>query len=807
MTEVQLITHDLLQHLKENIREAKSCYILTSFVMKSGVKLLEPILKEATEQGTEIKICTGDYLYITQPEALTLLHDIHEDIEIRLWKSNGVSFHPKAYLLESESTNTLYVGSSNMSNSALTTGVEWNLEVKDGTDEDIFEQALKEYFSLFHHESTIPVNPVTIESYSKEYKSFHKNYPVLHRKWTKQEEIQLTLSDEEETGISGKIIEEKAGYDTIQPRFAQIPALEELQNSREEGYNKAMVVMATGLGKTYLAAFFAKSFKRVLFIAHLEEILYQSEKSFKRVLPDASTGIYNGKEKNPSADIIFASVQTLSRKTHLERFSPDAFDLIIVDEFHHAAANSYQKVLAYFNPEFLLGITATPDRNDYRDIYAICEGNVAYRIEFIEAVNKKWLAPFSYYGVYDETDYSSIRWLGTRYDADELAEAQLKTSLAKKILKAWEARKQTRTLVFCSSILQADFLSSYFNEKGYRTISLHSQSSPRLREKAIQQLKKGQIDAIMTVNLFNEGVDIPEADTLLFVRPTESLTVFTQQIGRGLRLAEGKSHCVIIDLIANYRNADVKQSLLYLHEKQKGRKQTVPVLPDGCEVDFDLEAKNLLIEMSKKKMPRKEQLLQSYYQVKADLGRRPTYLDMHMYGSEDSKLFKQEFKSYFSFLDWADELTEEERRIVETYSDWLYEVERTGMSKSYKMVLLLAMLERGAEHWAEPIKAEEAAPFFHKYLTEKPYRKRIDFSDKTTKALWEYDERKIAALIVRMPMTKWSVSSKGLLMVNGFELSMNFDIQEKDKKSLYHMTKEICEYRLQFYFERTDKIN
>lgn len=804
MTEVQLITHDLLHHLKENIKGAKSCYILTSFVMKSGVKLLEPILKEAAEQGTDIKICTGDYLFITQPDALQLLHDIHESIEIRLWQSNGVSFHPKAYMLELESANILYVGSSNMSDSALTTGIEWNIEVKNEADEEVFDQAIAKYFSIFHHESTIPVNPVTIDDYRKKYDSFHEKYPVLHNKWTKQEEIQLTLSDEEETGISGKIIEEKAGYDTIQPRFAQIPALEELQNSREEGYNKAMVVMATGLGKTYLAAFFAKSFKRVLFIAHLEEILYQSEKSFKRVLPDASTGIYNGKEKNPSADIIFASIQTLSRKTHLERFSADAFDLIIVDEFHHAAANSYQKVLAYFNPEFLLGITATPDRNDYRDIYAICEGNVAYRIEFIEAVNKKWLAPFSYYGVYDETDYSSIRWLGTRYDADELAVAQLKMSLAEKILAAWETRKQTRTLVFCSSILQAEFLSDYFNQKGYRSVSLHSQSAPCLREKAILQLKKGEIDAIMTVNLFNEGVDIPEADTLLFVRPTESLTVFTQQIGRGLRLADGKSHCVIIDLIANYRNADVKQSLFYLHEKQKGRKQTVPVLPDGCEVDLDLAAKNLLIEMSKKKMPRKDQLLQSYYQVKGDLGRRPTYLEMHMYGSEDSRLFKQEFKSYFSFLEWADELSEEESKVVENYSDWIYEVERTGMSKSYKMVLLLAMLDRGPEHWADPIKAEEAALFFHKYLTEKSYRKRIDFSDKTTKALWEYDEKKVAGLIVRMPMTKWSGSSNGLLTLDGSELRLNLDILEQNNERLFHMMREISEYRLQSYFVRKD---
>lgn len=807
MSKVHLITHDLLDHLRENMTKAKSCYILTSFVMKSGVKILEPLLREAAENGADVKICTGDYLYITQPDALKKLLSIHPAIETRIWNSNGVSFHPKAYIFENDDEGVFYIGSSNMSRSALTKGVEWNVAIAGQNKEEIFESVISEFISIYHNAATMPLNDITAKQYEQRYQEFHQRNPQLQAKWTQQEEIEMTLTAQEnmqeELPQPDQVMETAEAYQVISPRFAQGPALEQLEILQEEGYNKAMVVMATGLGKTYLAAFFAKPYKRVLFIAHLEEILNQAAASFKNVITNVSTGIFNGKQKNPDASVVFASIQTLSRKRHLEVFSPDDFDLIIVDEFHHAAANSYQKVLDYFKPKFLLGITATPDRNDYRDIYAICDGNVAYRIEFIEAVQKEWLSPFHYFGIYDDTDYSQIKWLGTKYDAEQLAEAQLKESVAEKILDAWKKYKQTRTLTFCSSIIQANFLSDYFNRNGFRTVSLHSHSAPGLRGQAIKQLKEGQLDAIMTVNLFNEGVDIPQVDTLLFARPTESLTVFTQQIGRGLRLAEGKNHCVIIDLIANYRNADVKQSMFYLPQDSKNKKKKqLPVLPEGCEMHLDLEAKMLIDEMANKKRPRKEKLLQSYQQVKSELGRRPTYLEMHLHGSEDSRLFKQEFKSYFAFLKWAEELSPKETEPYDRYAEWFIEVESTIMSKSYKMVLLLSMLERGPNEWMKPITAQEAAPFFHQFLTRKEYRKRIDFSDKTTKSLWNYDHEKVASLIEKMPMTKWSGRSKGMIGFEGGAFKLKFDVGEEDQEVVYCFTKEICDYRLHGYFER-----
>ncbi len=419
------------------------------------------------------------------------------------------------------------------------------------------------------------------------------------------------------------VVEPGTNYQTkIEPRPPQQKALTALQATMEEEYDKAMVVMATGLGKTYLAAFFAQRFKRVLFIAHREEILHQAKKSFQQVMPEGKYGIYNGKVKESDVDGVFASIYTLSMKEHLQVFRPDSFDLIVVDEFHHAAAKSYNRVLQYFQPKFLLGITATPNRMDGKDVYALCDGNVAFQMHFIEAIQHGWLAPFKYYAVYDDTDYSQITWLGSRYDQTELLSAQLRSDTARNILEAWTKHKQTRTIAFCSSIKQAQFLEEYFNQHSYNTVSLHSQSAIN-RNEAIQQLQRGEIDVIFTVDLFNEGVDIPPVDTLLFVRPTESLTVFTQQVGRGLRLYDGKDHCTIIDLIGNYRNADIKLSLFNTEgaeEKGKKKPEIMPVVPDNCEVNLDVHVINLLNELTLKRQPRKEKLLKAYKELKEEMG-------------------------------------------------------------------------------------------------------------------------------------------------------------------------------------------
>jgi len=806
MSGVRLVTENLLAEMVEEIRKSSAIYILASFVMCSGVRLLEQHLKVAIERGAEVKVLAGDYLFVTQPGALRALLAIDPRIEVRLWRSVGTAFHPKAYLLQyADNDGVLIVGSSNLSRSALTLGVEWNLAMQAKTAPLTFEEAQTKFMQLFYHEQTVPLNSETCLSYEQQYDEYHREHPSLVKTWTETEEIELTIPvlnyAEEQDPLVLK--EATATYHDIVPRPVQQMAIEELEKTMSEGYGKAMVVMATGLGKTYLAAFFARNFNRVLFIAHREELLHQAHRSFAEVIPERTCGIYDGQTKEGQADSVFASIYTLSMKRHLEMFRPDAFDLIVVDEFHHAAAHSYKRVLEYFHPSFLLGITATPYRTDGKDVYAICDGNVAFQLDFIEAVQRGWLAPFQYYGVYDDTDYSQITWLGARYDEEELLHAQLKEEMAENIFAAWNKHRQTRTLAFCSSIRQAEFLKTFFHNHGVRALSLHSKTREMSRSDAIRRLEDGEFEIIFTVDLFNEGTDIPSVDTLLFVRPTESLTIFTQQVGRGLRLHPLKDYCAIIDLIGNYRNADVKFSLFDTRsDTERKNHDWKPVVPLNCAIHLETGVINLLQQMANKRQPRRDKLLMAYHDVKRDLGRIPSYLELHLQGRENSREYRQEFKSYIRFLDWAGELTEQESEMLNKYAPWLNDVEGTGMAKSYKMIVLLYMLNRGEHEWHQPVTPNEVAPFFHRYLMEKEFRKRIDFSDKSSQKLWTYNEEQVAKLIADMPMSKWSGSSKGLVTFRDGVFSLNLDIDPKESPILYRWTKEVCLYRLHCHFEK-----
>ncbi|QNK57325.1 DEAD/DEAH box helicase family protein [Paenibacillus sp. PAMC21692] len=800
---VRLITKNLGDELIANMQHAAGIYIMTSFIMQSGVRLLAPHLKSAIERGAEVKVLAGDYLFVTQPEGLRLLCGIDERLEARLWRSMGTSFHPKAYLFDYElGEGLLIVGSSNFSMSAMKMGMEWNLAMNAKAEPYTFQVALDKFMQNFYHESTMPLNEHSITSYEEEYLFRHRESPELTKLVERMEEEDYR-SDE----IGEAMERETANSEVaITPRFAQLEALEGLDRTLEEGYGKAMVVMATGLGKTYLAGFLAKRFKRVLFVAHREEILHQAKASFSRILPDRSFGFYNGVHKEADADCIFASIYTLGMRRRRESFRADAFDLIVVDEFHHAAAVSYRSVMDYFVPKFTLGITATPDRMDGKDVYALCDGNVAYQIHFLEAIRRGWLSPFRYFGVYDSTDYSQVRWLGSHYDEEQLAALQLRDSMAYRIYEAWEEHKLTRTIAFCSSIRQADYLADYFQERGVSTVSLHSGTVGMTRSEAIDGLSKGRLHIIFTVDLFNEGVDIPSVDTLLFVRPTESLTVFTQQVGRGLRLSDNKSHCHIIDLIGNYRNADLKKRLFEekFETSSSGKVAVTAALPGECELKLDIQVIDLLAEISRKKLPRREYLLGTYRQLKHELGRTPTYLELHLHGRANSREYASEFGSYIGFLHWANELTEREQGLFQQYEAWLKDVEKTAMAKSYKMVVLLAMLERGAREWMKVITPSEAAPFFHQYLTGKEYRKRIDFSDQKAKRLWSYNEAGVSDLIAEMPMSKWSGARGSMTSFeNGlFALMIEPPTRPEDTETLYQWTKDICLYRLHYHFER-----
>ncbi|MEG0450900.1 MAG: DEAD/DEAH box helicase family protein [Lysinibacillus sp.] len=791
MTKLQLITSNLVSHLQKLTVNSTSIAWITAFAMESGVKLILPTLKQAHDRGIEIKILVGDYLYITQPKALQLLVENLPNAEIRLYQSRGISFHPKAYLFRQLETQHVIVGSSNLSASALKQGIEWNLHAPSTVSETIFDEAMEQFSQVFYASQTIAIHKESVAVYAEKYEAANVVTPLSTR-WDDKEAQEVMFG----TTAPNHVMEEEIPYNVaITPRPAQQLALAALDETLEEGYDKALVVLATGLGKTYLSAFFAEQYPRVLFIAHRDEILQQAAKAFRTVYCDKTIGFYNAQEKNLHAELLFASIHTLSQAYHLEKFKLDAFDLIIVDEFHHAVAKSYERAINHFKPQFLLGITATPDRLDNQDVYSVCDGNVAIRIHFLDAIQRGWLAPFQYYGVKDKIDYTQIRWLGTGYEDEALRVAQLKEDVAQQILQAWQKHKQSRSIGFCSTVRQAQFLADFFTSEGYRAIALSGMTAKQLRTDARKQLERGEIDIIFTVDLFNEGVDIPTVDTLLFVRPTESLAIFTQQIGRGLRLAEGKDVCTIIDMIGNYRNADRKLAV-FVAEPEQGYKVTAinDYLPTDCAIHLEIDVINLIEEMARKTATYKQQFVMEFERLKLDIGRRPTYLELHLQSYIPSNKIKQEFGSYVGLLQVAGDLSLEEQAIYRDYQTWLEEVEKTAMTKSYKMVLLGAMLARGMHDWYKPITAEEVAPFFVNYLTEKPYRAAIDKID--------VDVKKVKSLIERMPMTKWSGSSKGLVTFEDKVFGLGFDVAEEAAEVLYEWTREICAYRLHWYFER-----
>lgn len=801
MTKLELVTSQLVSHLERLSNEAVEIQWITAFAMKSGVKKIIPFLQQAAKRGVPIKLLVGDYLFVTQPDALQLLLEELSSAEIRIWKSGGTSFHPKSYLFRGTETSHLVIGSSNLSATALTNGVEWNLIAPTSVDAEVFEEATTQFLKYFYAEQTVSLNKETLAEYRFLHTAANTKRPISPV-WSEAEEVEMTVGPI--LPQQPEVAETQEAYGaSVFPRPAQQEALDALDNVLAEDYNRAMVVLATGLGKTYLAAFFADQFKRVLFVAHREEILMQAQQSFKHVHPDRTNAFYNALEKKTDADFIFASIYTLGSQYHLDRFEKDTFDLVVIDEFHHAAAPTYERLLNHFEPKFLLGITATPDRMDNKDVYALCDGNVAISIHFLDAIERNWLSPFRYYGVYDASDYSAIPWRGTRYDEQELLQLQLRDSFAQKIYEKWNRHKQTRTIVFCSSVKQAVYMNDFFQRKSVRSIALHGESHPKERKTARSKLETGELEVVFTVDLFNEGVDIPKVDTLLFIRPTESLAVYTQQIGRGLRIAEGKSHCVIIDFIGNYRNADLKLAIFDPKDNMTKNNPIAPLVPTLCEFNLDLQVINLLEEMRRKRAPRKDLLVTAYHELKKEAGRRPTYLEFHLHANTDSKIVKQEFGSYFGMLAYANELTTEEQQVWLAYKSWFLEVEQTAMTKSYKLVVLSYMLSKGTESWLDSTTPKEVAPFFHSYLTERDYRMNIDWSGAQGKRLRIYDEKKTVDLISQMPMTKWSESDKNdvVSFENGV-FKFKLHPSNAEREPLYNWTQEITAYRLHAYFER-----
>lgn len=506
----------------------------------------------------------------------------------------------------------------------------------------------------------------------------------------------IVIDDEELTRYSKNwhkpaVSKDLAKYDSLdegentkikyrfEPRGAQIEALYALQDSRAEGATKGLVWAATGVGKTYLAAFDSKKYKRVLFVAHREEILKQAVVSFRNVRRSEDYGFFYGKQKDTDKSMIFASVATLGRTEYLNKdfFAPDYFDYIVIDEFHHSINEQYLRIINYFKPKFLLGLTATPERMDGKNIYEICDYNVPYEISLKEAINKGMLVPFHYYGIYDETDYSSIHLVKGHYDEKELNETYIgNVRRYDLIYKYYMKYRSKRALGFCCSRQHAEEMAKEFCKRGIASVAVYSNADGEFsedREVAIEKLKKQEIRVIFSVDMFNEGVDIAELDMVMFLRPTESPIVFLQQLERGLRISKGKEYLNVLDFIGNYEKAG-RTSLLLSGGKAFGEKKSYDYgdieYPDDCIVDFDMRLIDLFKEMDKKSLSVKERIRQEFYRIKELLnGRVPSRMELFTYMEDEIYQYcirhakENPFRRYIEFLHELQELSLEEQEI------------------------------------------------------------------------------------------------------------------------------------------------
>ena len=596
----------LYYQLIDSLKKADSVDIIVSFLMESGVKMLLEELENALQRGARIRILTGNYLGITQPSALYLIRrKLGKQVDLRFYNEKNRSFHPKSYIFHYGDHSEIYIGSSNISRSALTSGIEWNYRFSSRTDKANYEKFFHSFEELFEHHSIV-IDDEELKKYSK---NWHR--PAVAKDLQRYDEARDDRATDQDAAADSNITP------FFEPRGAQIEALCALEDTRAEGARRALVAAATGVGKTYLAAFDSKDFARVLFVAHREEILVQAAISFQNVRHSDNYGFFNGKEKSTDKDVIFASVATLGRAAYLNEkyFAPDYFDYLVIDEFHHAVNDQYRRIVDYFKPKFLLGLTATPERLDGRNIYEICDYNVSYEISLKDAINKGMLVPFHYYGIYDDTDYSGIHIVRGRYDEKELNETYIGNVHRHDLIYKYYCKYGSRkALGFCCSREHAEEMAKEFSARGIPSAAVYSNANGEFSEdrtSAIRMLTNGEIKVIFSVDMFNEGVDIPSVDMVMFLRPTESPIVFLQQLGRGLRKSKGKEFLNVLDFIGNYEKAGRVRFLLTDNSASaKGNYDPADRsnFPDDCLIDFDMKLIDLFQEMDRKQMKLRDRI-------------------------------------------------------------------------------------------------------------------------------------------------------------------------------------------------------
>ncbi len=787
----------LYYQLINSLKQADSVDIVVSFLMESGVRMLLGELDNALKRGAKIRILTGNYLGITQPSALYLIkHKLGEQVDLRFYNEKNRSFHPKSYMFHYKEYSTIYIGSSNISRSALTSGIEWNYRFSSKTDTQNYEKFYNTFVDLFENHSVV-IDDDELKRYSK---NWHR--PAVSK--------DLDRYDLQDSKTSNNIV-------LFEPRGVQIEALCSLENTRAEGARRALVQAATGVGKTYLAAFDSKKYERVLFVAHREEILKQAAESFKNVRNSDDYGFFDGESKCTDKSVIFASVATLGRNEYLNNkyFASDYFNYIVIDEFHHAINDQYQRIVNYFNPQFLLGLTATPERMDGRNIYEICDYNVPYEISLKEAINKGMLVPFHYYGIFDDTDYSKLHIVRGRYDEKELNETYIGNVHRYELIYKYYCKYGSRqALGFCCSKEHAREMAKEFSSRGIPSVAVFSDASGEYTEKrnvAIQKLKNGEIRVIFSVDMFNEGVDITSVDMVMFLRPTESPIVFLQQLGRGLRKCRGKEFLNVLDFIGNYEKAGRVRFLLEGKSSTHGEVYHPSdrlLFPDDCLVDFDMKLIDLFAKMDRKHLKLRDQVINEYFRVKEFLGKRPsrldlfTYMDDNIYETAIRHSKDNPFKKYLEFLNDIGELNQIEEEFYKGIGrEFISLLENTNMSKVYKMPVLMAFYNNS--NVLMEVSEKQLLSSWKEFFSTGTNWKDLD-KNMTLQKYKDISDKDHFKKILAMPVHFLLESGKGFFVRND---EMVLGLREElrpliDNPVMTQQMKDVIDYRTMDYYQR-----
>ena len=620
----------VLSTILEELRYCEEFYISVAFVTTNGVATLMNTLKDLEEKGVKGKVVVSQYLNFTQPEALRKLLKF-TNIELRI--ATNENSHSKGYLFKKAEYHNLIIGSSNLTAAALATNKEWNLKVSAFHSSSIVEKIIGEFDTDF--QSGTPVTTSFIDAYEDIYNK------------------QKMLS---------KAHEEILIKPEISPNSMQEEALENINTLRDRGATKALLISATGTGKTYLSAFDAKEFqsKRLLFVVHRLTIAQKSLETFQNIFgTDKTMGIYSGAQKELGKDFLFATVQTISKKNYLEQFDTDYFDYIVIDESHHSGADSYKRLLEHFRPRFLLGMTATPERTDGEDIFSLFDHNIAYEIRLNRAMEEGMLSDFHYYGVTDLKIDGVVQ--ENKRDFAFLSSDERVDKIIKYARFYGSDNGITRGLVFCSRNEEAKKLAEMFNQNGFRSIALSGTSSPEERSHAIHLLESDnlteKLDYIFTVDIFNEGIDIPKVNQIIMIRPTDSAIIFVQQLGRGLRKIDDKGYLTVIDFIGNYNNNYLIPIALYgdtSYNKDALRRSISSgsrLIPGSSTVNFDEITKAQIFKaIDSANMKMLSDLKKDYFLLKYKLGRIPLMMDFIEHGSRDPYLYVEYSKSYYNFI-------------------------------------------------------------------------------------------------------------------------------------------------------------